>query len=43
MDFGWNESAFRVDLGCDPGGTKVKYRWNFREIKLEIRWGYKCK
>jgi hypothetical protein len=43
MDFEWNESAFRVDPRCDPGGTKVKHRWNFSEIKVEIRWAYKCK
>jgi hypothetical protein len=43
MDFGWNESAFRVDPRCGLGGTKVKHRWNFSEIKVKIRWGYKCK
>jgi hypothetical protein len=43
MDFGWNESALRMDPRCDLGGTKVKCRWNLSEIKLKIRWGYKCK
>jgi hypothetical protein len=43
MDFGWNESAFRVDPRCDPCGTKVKHKWNFSEINVEIRWAYKCK
>jgi hypothetical protein len=43
MDFGWNESALRMDPRCDLGGTKVKYRWNLNEIKLKTRWGYKYK
>jgi hypothetical protein len=43
MDLGWNESALRVDPKYDPSGTKVKHMWNFSEIKVEIRWGYKCK
>jgi hypothetical protein len=43
LDFGWNENAFRVDLGCDPSETKMKHKWNFSEIKVEIMWAYKCK
>ncbi len=43
LDFGWNECAPRVHTRCDPSGTKVKHRWNFNEIKMENRWGYKCK
>ncbi len=43
MNFEWNESALGADPRCDPGGTKVKHKWNFSEIKMEIRWGYKCK
>jgi len=43
LDFGWNESARIVDTRCDLDGTKVKHRWNFSEIKMEISWGYKCK
>jgi hypothetical protein len=42
MNFEWNESALGADPS-DPSGTKVKHRWNFNEIKVEIRWGYKCK
>jgi hypothetical protein len=43
LDFGWNESELTMDTRCDPNGTKVEHRWNFNEIKMETRWGYKCK
>jgi hypothetical protein len=41
LDFTWILDG--VDPRCDPCGTKMKHKWNFNEIKVEISWAYKCK